>query len=353
MSSCRPGTPTRRSPNWVLLKRFAKDWGENSKTRICVAVARRQSYNAAMKQPPFAGVFAALWTPTDGVGKLLSREMSRHIAFLRQAGVHGLFVLGTTGEFLYLDTAVRQHVLELVAEQASTFPVIANISDARPAIVAQLGSQARSLGLSAVALLPPYFYPVAAEDIIEFYVRAGEAAQLPLFLYNFPERTGNRVTLDIVQAVADRVPVAGVKHSGGDLDYHQSLVNLGRERGFVVFSGADTQLPAVMAMGVAGAVSGLANAIPEWLVAQYHAIRQNDAAAIRECARPLQAVAELMDRLSFPLNVAAAMTARGLPTGQPKTVVSPATRSRYETMVHQFNTLYAEWHLPPLSLETA
>ena len=110
-----------------------------------------------MKQPSYAGVFAALWTPTDGEGNLLAREMRRHIAFLRRAGIPGLFVLGTTGEFLYLDTAVRRQVLELAAEHASAMPVIANISDARPAIVAQLGRQARSLGLSAVALLPPYF----------------------------------------------------------------------------------------------------------------------------------------------------------------------------------------------------
>ena len=306
-----------------------------------------------MKQPSFAGVFTALWTPTDGDGKLLSAEMNRHVAFLQGAGVNGLFVLGTTGEFLFLDHTQRRQVLEQAAAWVGRSPVIANVSDVRPAVVADLGCLARSLGLSAVALLPPFFYAVAPDDIVEFFVRAGEAIQLPLFLYNYPERAGNSITLDIIQAVADRVPVAGIKHSGGNLDYHRDLVALGRERHFVVFTGADTQLPAMMAMGVAGCVSGLANAVPELLVAQYQAIRQDNPTSLPDLSRRVAAIATQMERLSFPLNIAATITARGLPVGQGKTVLSPATRTRFDLVARELATLFAEWRLCPPGAKTA
>ena len=66
--------------------------------------------------------------------------------------------------------------------------------------------------------------------------------------------------------LAERVPLAGVKQSGADFEYHRALVRLGREKNFVVWTGSDTRIPEAMALGVSGCVSGLANAVPELVV---------------------------------------------------------------------------------------
>ena len=288
------------------------------------------------------GVFCALWTPTDAEGQLIESTLSANLAFLAPRQLQGLLALGSTGEFLHLDTSRRQRVLEKVAELAAGLRLIINISDLRPTAVAELGRFARSLRVEAVSLLPPYFFPVAQEDLVEFFVRGADAAGLPLFLYNFPERTGNRIALETIAAVAERVPVAGVKQSGNEFPYHRELVALGREKGFVVLTGADTRLPEARAMGVSGCVSGLANAVPElvrdaWVGSQLPA---ENAAAKR-----LAELGQRIQTVQFPLDVAAAMEARGLGTGAVKSVLSESTQRAYRSLVNDLRHVFRQWQL--------
>jgi dihydrodipicolinate synthase/N-acetylneuraminate lyase len=121
------------------------------------------------------------------------------------------------------------------------------------------------------------------------------------------------------------------------------LVALGREKNFVVLTGADTRIPEAMALGVTGCVSGLANAVPELVVEIFQATkagRKSDTAVER-----MRAVGRLVERREFPLNVAAAMEARRLPVGSPKSMVSPSTRMRYQQLVSDLRQLFDEWKL--------
>jgi len=273
----------------------------------------------------------------------LPDELKTNLEFLRRKGVHGLMVLGSTGEFLHLPRAARMRFLELVCAQSGALPMMVNISHVRPAAVAELGRHAREVGAASVSLLAPWFYPLAQADLAEFFVRAGEAAGLPVFLYNFPERTGHRISLETIAAVADRVRLAGVKQSGAEFDYHRDLVALGREKNFVVLTGGEYWLAEAMALGARGCVSGLANAAPELVLEIYEAAKAGDTErAGLATARVKQLVSALVE-VQFPLHVAAAIEARGLPAGQPKQVVSALTRASYQRVVEHVRALYAEW----------
>ena len=291
------------------------------------------------------GIIVALWTPTDEHGQLLRRELEANLEFVRARNVHGIMPLGSTGEFVHFETAQRKEILELVARRISPLPIIANISDVRPAVVAELAAHARQIGCAAVTALPPWFFPLAQSDLVEFFVRAGEAAELPLFLYNFPERTGLRINLETIAAVAERVPLAGVKQSGAEFSYHRELVQLGREKNFVVLTGADTRLADAMALGVTGCVSGLANVVPEIVLEIFNAMKAGAPARAADAIRIMSAFGGLMDKLEFPLNVSAAMAARGRPAGPLKSIVSPATQARYQALVAEVRQLLSEWNL--------
>jgi 4-hydroxy-tetrahydrodipicolinate synthase len=291
------------------------------------------------------GIFCALWTPTDENGALVERALRTNLELVMSNGVHGLLALGSTGEFLQLDVSARKDFLKKVLAWSGGLPVIANISDIRPGVVAELGRFAREHGAAAVAVLPPYFFPLAQPDLTEFFVRAGEAAKLPLFLYNFPERTGNRIALETIAAVADRIQLAGVKQSGAEFAYHQPLVELGRQRNFVVFTGSDTRLPEAMAMGVSGCVSGLANAVPEVMLEVFASARQGSGPESNPAAERMRQLGELVDRLEFPLNVAAVMEARNLSPGHPKAVVSKETERRYRKLVGDVRGLFQDWKM--------
>jgi len=292
-----------------------------------------------------AGIFPAIWTPTDSAGNLLVSELRANLEFLKRQDVHGFMALGSTGEFPLLEISTRRRVLEEILGAADELPVMANISDIRPAVVADLGRLARTLGAAAVAVLPPYFFRLAQVDLIEFFVRAAEAAKLPLALYNFPERTGIRIELETIAAVADRVPVVAVKQSGAEFEYHASLVALAREKSFVVFTGSDTRLAEAMRLGVRGCITGMGNATADLLTEIFSAEESNDGPAGEQATARMSKLGQLMDRLEFPLNVAALMEARGLAVGEPKSVVSAPTRRRYAETTVEFRRWFQEWKL--------
>jgi dihydrodipicolinate synthase/N-acetylneuraminate lyase len=291
------------------------------------------------------GVFAALWSPTDPAGNLLTKELAAILELIHHGGAHGIMALGSTGEFLHLDIPTRRQLLTQAVSKGQGLPVIANISDIRPGVAIDLGLFAKDIGCAAAVLLPPYFFPMAQADVAEYFVRIGEAVGLPLWLYNFPERTGIRINPETVAAVAARIPLAGIKQSGAEFGYHAELVKLGQQHNFVAFTGADTNLAAAMAMGVKGCVSGLANVVPELVVAIYDSVVADDASKTAQLTAQLNELAKIIGKLAFPLDVAAAMEARGMPVGAPKCLISAETSKVYQQVVSEARALFQGWGL--------
>ncbi len=300
-----------------------------------------------MKNPfPKEGILAALAIPSDARGRVLKRALASHLRWLRERGVHGVLALGSTGEFPRFSVDERKAALELIAELAAPMPVIANISDVRSQVAAELGRFARRLGLPGVGIMPPSFYPLSAADQLAFFLRAAEAAKLPVMLYNFPELTGNRIAAETVAAFADRAPMAAIKQSGGEFAYHKELIALGREKGFAVFSGADTRLPEVFKLGAAGCIGGLVNIVPEFMLELFDVCRLGRPGDPKPAAARMKEVGAILDRLTFPLNVAAGLEARGFDPGESKTVVSDESVALYREVMRALRARFAEWNLP-------
>lgn len=295
--------------------------------------------------PPRAGILAALWLPTRADGQLDREALGRHLAFLRHHGVHGILALGSTGEFPQFDLAERKRILECVAELAHPLPVIANISDIRPRAVAELGRFARQIGLPAIAIMPPGFFPSRQDDLLAHFLHAADAAQLPTFLYNFPELTGTRIDLPTVEAFASRAPMAGIKQSGREFTYHRDLIALGARHNFVVFSGADTRLPEVFSLGAVGCIGGLVNIAPDLMVHLFNVCRRGQPGDISPAFERLREIGEVIDRLTFPLNVAAGMEARGFDPGEAKAVVSASSHRLYQQLVADLSSRLRAWDL--------
>ncbi len=282
----------------------------------------------------------------------MKRALASHLDFLRTHGVHGVLALGSTGEFPRFSLEERKDLLEVIVDLAPPLSVIANISDIRPQAVIELGKYARKLGIPAVAIMPPNFFPMSQADLLEFFLRTAEAVKLPVFLYNFPELTGNRIGLETIAAFAARAPMVGIKQSGGEFAYHQPLISLGQKKNFAVFSGSDTRLPEVFGLGVAGCIGGLVNIVPEVMVEIFHRCKGPNPSDPTDAAEKMKEVGDVINRLTFPLNVAAGLEARGLTPGEPKTVVSPESARLYRGIVKEFRALFRKWKLPPASGET-
>jgi dihydrodipicolinate synthase/N-acetylneuraminate lyase len=282
-----------------------------------------------------AGIYSAQWIPTDARGRIDRPGLAAHIELERRAGISGVLALGSTGEFPHFMVDERKAALEIIAELAAPLPVLANISHIGPRAAIDLGRHARSLGVPAVALMPPPFYPMSQADVLAYFLHVADAVGLPVMLYNFPELAGKGIELETVASFAGRAPMVAIKQSGAEFDYHRDLIALGREKGFVVMSGADTRLPEAFALGAAGCIGGLVNVAPELMVHIDRVCRRGESGDVTVAAEGMRELGRILDRLTFPLNVAAGLEARGFDTGTPKSVVSPESRAVYEKVVSE------------------
>jgi dihydrodipicolinate synthase/N-acetylneuraminate lyase len=293
------------------------------------------------------GIVIALWVPTQTGGELDRPVLKQHLSWLKSKGVDGILALGTTGEFPRMNLAQRERVLAQTIELATPLPVIANISAISLEEVVSLGRAARQMGAAGAAILPPWFFPLPQDDMLEFFLRAAEPVELPFYLYNFPEMTGNRIGTKVICDFAQRAPLAGFKQSGGELGYHRELIALGRQFGFGVFTGADPQLAQLLADGVAGCVSGYGNFVPEYLVSVFAAHRAGRPQDAAEAAARLRRVGEIASGMPVPLNVRSGVEARGINPGNWKTVHAASTMRSYQAGVGAFRESFDAWGLPP------
>ncbi len=292
-----------------------------------------------------SGIYSAQWLPTDAAGVLDRAALDAHLVFEKRAGIAGVLALGSTGDFPHFSPDERKHALAAVAELAAPLPVIANITDLRPRVAIELGRTAKSLGLPAVAIMPPMFFPMAQADILAHLLHVAEAVELPVMLYNFPELCGKRLDLATVAAFADRAPMCAIKQSGGEFSYHRELIALGREKDFVVMSGADTRLTEVFSLGAAGCIGGLVNIVPELMVDLHRCATEGrpDAAAV-SAARMVE-LGRVIDQLAFPPNVGAGLAARGFAPGVPKSILSPASQALAAKIESELRALFVQWGL--------
>jgi len=293
-----------------------------------------------------SGIYSAQWIPTDAQGRVDRASLAAHIDFERRAGVSGLLALGSTGEFPFFTVNERRSLLTTIAELAAPLTVFANISDIRPRSAIELGLHAKELGLPAVALMPPMFYPVSQADMLAYFLHVADAVGLPVMLYNFPELTGKRIEPETIVAFAERAPMIAVKQSGAQFEYHLELIALGREKKFVVMSGSDARLPEAFALGAAGCIGGLVNIVPELMVELDRVYRRHEPGDASPVADGMQEVGRILDQLTFPLNVAAGLEARGFDPGVPKSVVSADSRALYEQIVAELRAVFERSGLP-------
>jgi dihydrodipicolinate synthase/N-acetylneuraminate lyase len=293
-----------------------------------------------------SGIYSAQWIPTDADGRIDRPSLAAHIELERRAGIAGILALGSTGEFPYFAADERKAALEIIVELAAPLPVIANVSQIAPRTAIDLGRHARTVGVPAIALMPPPFYPVSQADVLAYFLHVADSVGLPVMLYNFPELAGKRIDLDTVAAFAERAPMVAIKQSGAEFDYHRDLIALGREKGFVVMSGADVRLTEAFALGAAGCIGGLVNIVPEPMVQIDRVCRRGETGDVTAAAEAVRELGRILDQLTFPLNVAAGVEARGFRPAAPKSVVSPESRARYETIVAETRALLARHGLP-------
>jgi len=224
---------------------------------------------------PRPRLHAAVTTPFRPDGEIDLDAFSAHLEWLREAGLDGVFVAGTTGEGVLLQD---DEIVALVQRAAAADGLRAIAQVGRPSTRAtvRLARRALEAGADAVAAYVPWFYAATEADVRGHFLALLEAAgDAPAFLYNIPRRTVNDLSPALAGELA-RAGFAGMKDSTADLERHEAYLDAVGDEGFELYVGAETLVLPAIERGAAGAVTGLASARPELFAALGTALQHAD-----------------------------------------------------------------------------
>ncbi len=227
---------------------------------------------------PLKGVIPPLVTPLAGRDEIDRPALDRIIEHVLSGGVHGLFLLGTTGEGPSLSHAAqRTLVTEATMLVRQRVPVLVGITDSSFSESVQLARFAAEAGADAVVLAPPYYFPMHQTDLRHYCVAIAREVPLPVFLYNMPTHCKVTFELDTVKHLIDEPNIVGFKDSSAQMLFFNQLLTLAKGRpDFSVLMGPEELLAEGVLMGGHGGVCGGANLCPRMYVDMYEAAVTGD-----------------------------------------------------------------------------
>jgi dihydrodipicolinate synthase/N-acetylneuraminate lyase len=212
------------------------------------------------------GVYVANVTPftDDDHYSIDAHAYAAHVRWLADHGVTGIVPFGTNGEGPSIAAREKRPVFEVLAAGAGDLQIIATVAESNlPDTLDQLAFL-NDLGVRAVMVMPPYYFkPVETEGLKIFYERVLAATRHPVVLYHIP-----KYAIPIPTELVTAIPVWGVKDSGGEAGYAETLHSAGKG----VLVGTEDDLPRRL-LTADGAISALANIVPEQVVTLYSHIR--------------------------------------------------------------------------------
>jgi dihydrodipicolinate synthase/N-acetylneuraminate lyase len=252
------------------------------------------------------GTLAAAVTPLRDDGERLDENaFAPLLGFYAAAGLDGLLVLGTTGEGILLSPAERRRAAELaVAAAASSLTVIVHCGAQTTAETTALATHAAEIGSGGVAVIAPPYFAYTGDELTEHFAAAAAAcAPLPFYIYEYAERSGYAIPIEVIDAVRQRASnLAGMKVSDAPLERVEPYLSTGLD----VFIGSEPVIRAGLDRGAVGAVSGVAAAFPEAVAALV-------AEPTSERAAQAESLRAVFSRLPFQAAVKAALQLRGVP----------------------------------------
>lgn len=267
------------------------------------------------RAPP--GILCALITPLREDQSPDEAALGPLIDFQIEGGIHGLFVLGTTGEGVLLDPGERRRVAEAAVERVGgRVPVVIHCGAPDTKTAADLARHAEAAGAQAVAVVAPYYFRYGDEALFRHFAAVAEAAPgVDHYVYQNPETVGYSLDVDLILRLVDEVAnVRGVKDTGDSIGRITAYLAHRGTRPDVYAGNNAIILPALF-VGARGAVSALANIVPELVVGIYEAWREGRVDDARELQFTLARLQQALRGFPSVAAVKHLVAGRGLPAG--------------------------------------
>ena len=235
----------------------------------------------------YEGIIPAFYACYDAEGKVNPAAVRELTQYYIDKGVQGLYVGGSSGECIYQSKEERKVVLEEVMKVAKgKLTVIAHIACNNTADSQELAAHAESLGVDAIASIPPIYFKLPPHAIAKYWNDMSAAApNTDFIIYNIPQLAGVSLSVPLLKEMLKNPKVIGVKNSS----MPTQDIQMWRDEGAIVFNGPDEQLISGLVMGATGGIGGTYGAMPELYVELYRCVKAGELAKAleiqNECCR--------------------------------------------------------------------
>jgi dihydrodipicolinate synthase/N-acetylneuraminate lyase len=252
-----------------------------------------------MTLPKYHGIIPPMVTPLRDRDALDVAGLERLIEHILAGGVHGLFILGTTGEGPSLSYRLRRELIERTCRQVNRrVPVLVGITDTAFQESLNVARWSADAGADALVVAPPYYLPEGQPELQEYLDHLVPELPLPLFLYNMPALTKVAMEPETVRRAMDEPRIIGLKDSSCSMIYlHRILALLPHRPDWPVLVGPEEMLADAVLAGAHGGVNGGANLFPRLYVKLFEAARVGDLARVRELHALVMRVSEGLYRI--------------------------------------------------------
>lgn len=239
------------------------------------------------------GVLLPIITPFDDRVRVDEEMMRQLVDFHINAGVQGLFVLGSTGQGPAMTIEERKQAAAIALDQAKKrIPVVIHVGTADAWSTTDLAEHAAARGADAVAIVPPYYYSDHTEyEIIAHYQAVHRAVSLPIYIYENPKYSGISIPPGFALRMKEQVPaLKGIKVAYGQgalLEYVRLLPDVS------IFTG-NADLFGLVPFGLAGMINPPTSFVPELCVALFKALDSKDYLAAVEAQKRVDAAARIV-----------------------------------------------------------
>lgn len=278
------------------------------------------------------GIIAPMATALTRNEKIDVKTTRTLVDFLIDGGIDGLFPLGTSGEFALFDREERKTIVGTVVDQTNgRVPVLAGVSDPSPENVLAFAKDAEEAGADAIVATPPYYFTTSEDGLFSHFETIARKSGLPLIVYNIPEWTHLFVPPSVVQRLAEKRLIVGMKYTEYNLLNLLRFLKVAGDR-IAIFTGSDAMTFTNLEFGGSGGVIGAANVAPKLASAVFDEFKHGNLEAARQAQSKLLPIIEAISLGRFPAGLKEAMRMVGVPVGGVKRPLQGLTRDERKSV---------------------
>ncbi|MFF2446454.1 4-hydroxy-tetrahydrodipicolinate synthase [Neobacillus sp. NPDC058068] len=263
------------------------------------------------------GVIPALVTPLDKDGKLMEDALRKVIDYTIDGGVHGLFILGSSGEIYGLTPEQKRRVVEVTVEHtAGRVPVYCGASEITTRDCIQTAQMVQEIGgVSALSVLTPYFMTPTQQELAEHFKAIAKSTDLPIILYGNEGRTQVKIDVKTCEELSKVDNIIGIKDSSGDMTKMAEYLRVTDRETFSVLAGRDTLIYAGLCHGGSGAIASTGNIAPKLVSDIYNTFMAGDYQKSLELQFKLAPLRLAVDKATFPVVLKEGLRMVGIDVG--------------------------------------